>query len=107
MNISGLFIRRPVTTTLIMVGILIFGVLGYKSLPVSDLPTVDFPTITVNANLAGASAETMASSVATPLTIEIRCAKIVWANSSMVDRGSVGEVNANSRMELFAGLTFR
>ena len=67
MNISGLFIRRPVTTTLIMIGILIFGALGYKSLPVSDLPTVDFPTITVNANLAGASAETMASSVATPL----------------------------------------
>jgi HAE1 family hydrophobic/amphiphilic exporter-1 len=50
-----------------MVGILIFGILGYKSLAVSDLPTVDFPTITVNANLAGASAETMASSVATPL----------------------------------------
>jgi len=67
MNISGLFIRRPVTTTLVMVGILIFGMLGYKSLAVSDLPTVDFPTITVNANLAGASAETMASSVATPL----------------------------------------
>ncbi len=67
MNISGLFIRRPVTTTLIMVGILIFGVMGYNSLPVSDLPTVDFPTITVNANLAGASAETMASGVATPL----------------------------------------
>src|SRR6185503_10863599 len=67
MNFSGLFIRRPVTTTLIMIGILIFGVLGYKSLPVSDLPTVDFPTITVNANLPGASAETMASGVATPL----------------------------------------
>src|SRR4026209_1741666 len=67
MNISGLFIRRPVTTTLIMIGILIFGVLGYKSLPVSDLPTVDFPTITVSANRAGASAETMASGVATPL----------------------------------------
>src|SRR4026208_956664 len=67
MNISGLFIRRPVTTTLVMVGILIFGILGYKSLAVSDLPTVDFPTITVSANLAGASAETMASSVATPL----------------------------------------
>src|ERR1043166_2009458 len=67
MNISGLFIRRPVTTTLVMVGILIFGVLGYKSLAVSDLPTVDFPTITVSANLPGASAETMASSVATPL----------------------------------------
>ncbi|HET7005188.1 MAG TPA: efflux RND transporter permease subunit [Candidatus Binatia bacterium] len=67
MNISELFIRRPVTTTLVMVGILIFGIMGYKALPVSDLPTVDFPTITVNANLAGASAETMASSVATPL----------------------------------------
>ena len=67
MNISELFIRRPVTTTLVMVGILIFGIMGYKSLPVSDLPTVDFPTITVNANLPGGSAETMASSVATPL----------------------------------------
>jgi len=67
MNISWLFIRRPVTTTLVMLGILIFGVMGYRALPVSDLPTVDFPTITVNANLPGASAETMASSVATPL----------------------------------------
>ena len=67
MNISAIFIRRPVTTTLVMIGILIFGTLGYKSLPVSDLPTVDFPTITVNANLPGASAETMASGVATPL----------------------------------------
>ncbi len=67
MNTSELFIRRPVTTTLVMVGILIFGIMGYKALPVSDLPTVDFPTITVNANLPGASAETMASGVATPL----------------------------------------
>ncbi|HEX2225643.1 MAG TPA: efflux RND transporter permease subunit, partial [Candidatus Binatia bacterium] len=67
MNMSELFIRRPVTTTLVMVGILIFGVMGYKALPVSDLPTVDFPTITVNATLPGASAETMASGVATPL----------------------------------------
>ena len=67
MNISGIFIRRPVATTLVMLGILIFGILGYKSLPVSDLPTVDFPTITVSANLPGASAENMASSVATPL----------------------------------------
>ena len=67
MNISGLFIRRPVTTTLVMLGIFIFGVMAYRSLPVSDLPTVDFPTITVSANLPGGSAETMASSVATPL----------------------------------------
>ncbi|MGH7809489.1 MAG: efflux RND transporter permease subunit, partial [Candidatus Binatia bacterium] len=67
MNMSELFIRRPVTTTLVMVGILIFGIMGYKALPVSDLPTVDFPTITVSATLPGASPETMASSVATPL----------------------------------------
>jgi HAE1 family hydrophobic/amphiphilic exporter-1 len=67
MNISGLFIRRPVTTTLVMLGILMFGIMAYKSLPVSDLPTVDFPTITVNAVLPGASPDTMAASVATPL----------------------------------------
>jgi HAE1 family hydrophobic/amphiphilic exporter-1 len=67
MNISGLFIRRPVMTTLVMAAILIFGLIAYRQLPVSDLPPVDYPTISVNASLAGASAETMASSVATPL----------------------------------------
>src|SRR5262245_41529511 len=67
MNMSELFIRRPVTTTLVMIGILMFGIMGYKALPVSDLPTVDFPTITVTANLAGASADTMAATVASPL----------------------------------------
>src|SRR4029077_2853034 len=58
---------RPVMTTLVMVGILMFGIMGYRALPVSDLPTVDFPTITVTATLPGASPETMAASVATPL----------------------------------------
>jgi len=67
MNIPELFIRRPVMTTLVMLGILLFGVLGYRLLPVSDLPTVDFPTILVIAELPGASPETMASAVATPL----------------------------------------
>ena len=67
MNLSELFIRRPVTTTLVMAGILIFGIMGYRLLPVSDLPNVDFPTIQVGAALPGASPETMASSVATPL----------------------------------------
>jgi len=66
-NISELFIRRPVTTTLVMAAILIFGMMGYRLLPVSDLPNVDFPTIQVAAALPGASPETMASSVATPL----------------------------------------
>ncbi|HSD72278.1 MAG TPA: efflux RND transporter permease subunit, partial [Thermoanaerobaculia bacterium] len=67
MNISEIFIRRPVMTTLVMLGILLFGVMGYRLLPVSDLPNVDFPTIQVSASLPGASPETMASAVATPL----------------------------------------
>ena len=67
MNFTSLFIRRPVMTTLVMVGILVFGITAYRQLPVSDLPNVDFPTITVNASLPGASPETMAASVATPL----------------------------------------
>lgn len=67
MGISDLFIRRPVMTTLVMLAILLAGIQGYRLLPVSDLPNVDFPTITVSANLPGASPETMASSVATPL----------------------------------------
>ncbi len=67
MNIPELFIRRPVMTTLVMAGILIFGFMGYRVLPVSDLPNVDFPTIQVSASLPGASPDTMASSVATPL----------------------------------------
>ena len=64
---TELFIRRPVMTALVMIGILFFGGAAYKRLPVSDLPSVDFPTVQVNANLPGASPETMASSVATPL----------------------------------------
>jgi HAE1 family hydrophobic/amphiphilic exporter-1 len=64
---SELFIRRPVMTTLVMVGIFLFGIVAYRGLPVSDLPNVDFPTIQVSASLPGASPETMASSVATPL----------------------------------------
>jgi HAE1 family hydrophobic/amphiphilic exporter-1 len=67
MNFTALFIRRPVMTTLVMAGILIFGLVAYRQLPVSDLPAVDYPTISVSASLPGASPETMASSVATPL----------------------------------------
>jgi HAE1 family hydrophobic/amphiphilic exporter-1 len=67
MNIPELFIRRPVMTTLVMLGILLFGIMGYRLLPVSDLPTVDYPTIVVIAELSGASPETMASAVAIPL----------------------------------------
>ncbi len=67
MNIAKPFIRRPVTTTLVMSGILIFGIMAYRQLPVSDLPNVDYPTIQVSAALPGANPETMASAVATQL----------------------------------------
>jgi HAE1 family hydrophobic/amphiphilic exporter-1 len=66
-NLSELFVRRPVMTILVMVGILIFGIASYRLLPVSALPNVDFPTIQVTADLPGASPETMAAAVATPL----------------------------------------
>ncbi|MGB8131057.1 MAG: efflux RND transporter permease subunit [Candidatus Angelobacter sp.] len=64
---TQLFIRRPITTTLIMAAILIFGFFAYRLLPVSDLPNVDFPTLQVSATLPGASPETMAAAVALPL----------------------------------------
>jgi hydrophobic/amphiphilic exporter-1 (mainly G- bacteria), HAE1 family len=66
MNISELFVRRPVMTVLVMVGILIFGIIGYRLLPINALPNVDFPTIQVQAQLPGANPDTMASAVATP-----------------------------------------
>lgn len=67
MNISEFCIRRPVFTILLMAALLVAGIAGYKTLSVNALPNVDFPTIQVSANLPGASPETMASTVATPL----------------------------------------
>jgi len=67
MGFTSLFIHRPVMTTLVMMGILIFGTAAFRLLPMSDLPNVDFPTIQVSASLPGASPETMAAAVATPL----------------------------------------
>src|SRR5262245_54095103 len=67
MNLPELCIRRPIMTTLVMLAIMIFGIFAYRFLPVSDLPNVDFPTILVSAALPGASPETMASAIATPL----------------------------------------
>ncbi|UHS58573.1 efflux RND transporter permease subunit [Agrobacterium vaccinii] len=67
MNISEIFIRRPVATILLMIGVLLAGVSAYRNLPVAALPQADFPTINVSAQLAGAAPDTMASSVATPL----------------------------------------
>ncbi len=70
MNFVAVFVSRPVMTGLVMIGILMFGIFSYRLLPVSDLPNMDFPTIAVAASLPGASPETMASAVATPLEKE-------------------------------------
>jgi hydrophobic/amphiphilic exporter-1 (mainly G- bacteria), HAE1 family len=67
MNLSRIFIERPVATTVLVAGVVIFGLLAFRSLPVSELPNVDFPTIQVTAELRGANPEVMASTVATPL----------------------------------------
>jgi hydrophobe/amphiphile efflux-1 (HAE1) family protein len=66
-NIAALFVRRPVMTILVMIGIVAFGLVAYRLLPVNALPNVDFPSIQVQAQLPGANPETMASAVATPL----------------------------------------
>ena len=80
---SELFIRRPVMTTLVMFAILMFGVIGFTGLPINALPNVDFPTLVVSASLPGASPETMAAAVATPLEKQFATiAGIVSMNSS-------------------------
>jgi HAE1 family hydrophobic/amphiphilic exporter-1 len=88
MNITEIFIRRPVMTTLISCGIVLFGVAGYRALPVSDLPNVDFPTIQVGASLPGASPETMAASVATPLERQFTTIPGLDSMTSSSARGS-------------------
>src|SRR5579872_4930892 len=97
MNIAELFIKRPVTTTLLMLGIIVFGAMAYRLLPVSDLPTVDFPTIQVGANLPGASPETMASAVALPL--EKQFATIAGLNS-INSTSSQGSTNITLMFDL-------
>jgi HAE1 family hydrophobic/amphiphilic exporter-1 len=88
MNPSAIWIRRPVMTTLVMAGILIFGALAYLRLPVSDLPSVDYPTISVSANLAGASPQTMAAAIVTPLEKEFSRISGVDAMTSTSSQGA-------------------
>jgi HAE1 family hydrophobic/amphiphilic exporter-1 len=97
MNLSELFIKRPITTTLIMLGIAVFGVMSYRILPVSDLPVVDFPTIQVQGNLPGASPETVAASVALPL--EKQFASIAGLNA-INSLSSLGSTNITLQFDL-------
>jgi len=88
MNISELSIRRPVMTTLVMLSILFAGIAGYRLLPVSDLPNVDFPTIQVSANVPGASPDTMAAAVATPLEKQFSTIAGIDSMSSVNTQGN-------------------
>src|SRR4051794_32253610 len=97
MNIAALFIRRPVMTTLVMLAIVLFGIMAYRQLAVSDLPNVDFPTINVNASLPGASPETMASAVATPLERQF---STIAGLDSMVSSSSLGSTSITLQYNL-------
>src|SRR4051794_719740 len=97
MNIAALFIRRPVMTTLVMLAIVLFGIMAYRQLAVSDLPNVDFPTINVNASLPGASPETMASAVATPLERQF---STIAGLDSMVSSSSLGSTSITLQFNL-------
>ena len=87
MNLSAPFIRRPVATTVLMIGLIIFGWAAYRLLPVSELPNVDFPTIVVTGNVPGADPETMASTVATPLEKQLSSVAGIDSMSSVSSEG--------------------
>ena len=90
MSLPELCIRRPVMTTLLMLSFVVFGAFAYKLLPVAALPRVDFPTIRVQADLAGASPETMAASVAAPLERQFATIPSITAMTSTSGRGTTG-----------------
>ena len=88
MNISKIFIERPVATTILMLAFVIFGAFAYFTLPVSELPDVDFPTIQVSASLPGADPETMATSVATPIEKQLSTIAGIASMTSTSTSGS-------------------
>src|SRR6202049_1936491 len=97
MNFSEIFIRRPIATSLLMAAIALFGVVAYRALPVSDLPNVDFPTLLITAQLPGASPDTMASSVATPLENQF---STIAGLESMTSVNSLGSTQITLEFEL-------
>ena len=97
MHFTEFFIRRTITTTLLMLAISIFGVIAYFSLPVSDLPAIDFPTISVRVNQPGASPETMANTVATPLEREFTSLQGI---SSINSSNTIGSTRITLQFDL-------
>jgi HAE1 family hydrophobic/amphiphilic exporter-1 len=97
MNIAEIFIKRPIMTTLVMMAIFLFGVMGYRLLPVNDLPNVDFPTLQVSASLPGATPETMAAAVATPLERQF---STIAGLSTMTSTNSLGSTQITLQFDL-------
>ncbi len=101
MNFSETFIKRPIATSLLMLAIALFGFVAYRQLPVSDLPNVDFPTLLVTASLPGASPETMASAVATPLENQF---SMIAGLESMTSINSLGSTQVTLEFDLSRNL---
>ena len=97
MSISEPFIRRPIATSLLMLGILVFGIGAYGLLPVAALPNVDFPTIVVSVNYPGASPDTMASAVATPLEQQFAA---IPALDQMTSTSGIGSLSITLQFDL-------
>src|SRR5499425_3640858 len=97
MNISELFIRRPIATSLLMAAIALFGIVSYRALPVSDLPSVDYPTLNVSASLPGGDPATMASAVATPLERQFTS---IAGLDSMTSSSSLGSTQISLQFDL-------
>ncbi len=97
MKFSELFIRRPVMTALVMIAIAVFGIVAYRSLPISDLPTVDYPTVTISATLPGASPQTMAAAVATPLEKQL---STIAGIDNMTSSSSLGSTQITVQFSL-------
>jgi hydrophobic/amphiphilic exporter-1 (mainly G- bacteria), HAE1 family len=97
MNLPEICIRRPVMTTLLMAALLVFGIVGYPQLPVNELPNVDFPTISISASLPGASPQTMASAVATPLEAQL---STIAGISQMSSTSALGSTSITLTFEL-------
>src|SRR5262245_17881616 len=97
MNVSEIFIRRPIATSLLMLGLAVMGVIAYRALPVSDLPNVDFPTLNVGASLPGGDPATLASAVASPLERQFTT---IAGIDEMTSSSSTGSSNVTLQFDL-------
>src|ERR1700704_6599826 len=97
MNVSAPFIVRPIATALLMIGLTLLGVVAYFLLPIAGVPQVDIPTIRITARLPGANAETMATSVATPLERQL---SLISGVTSISSTSSLGQTSIQVEFEL-------